>query len=63
MNFAFIIGFTLQIIVIYTPGLRDLFEFVPMEFKYFAISIGLSFVIVIIMELYKLILRIKAKKN
>ena len=63
MNFAFIIGFTLQIIVIYTPGLRDLFEFVPMEFKYFAISIGLSFVIVIIMELYKLILRIKSKKN
>lgn len=63
MNFAFIIGFSLQVLVIYIPGVRDLFEFVPMDFKYFAICIGLSLVIVVIMEIYKLIVRIRVKKN
>lgn len=54
MNFAFILGFVLQIFVIYCPGIRDLFEFTPLELKYFLISIALAFVIVIIMEITKL---------
>ncbi|MBQ3253210.1 MAG: calcium-translocating P-type ATPase, PMCA-type [Acholeplasmatales bacterium] len=61
MNFAFIIGFALQVFVIYTPGVQDLFEFAPMHFKYFAICIGLSLIMVVIMEIYKLILRKKQK--
>lgn len=63
MNFAFIIGFLLQIIVIYTPGVQTLFEFAPLDFKYFMISIGLSLVLVLIMEIYKLIIRVRSKKN
>ena len=59
MNFAFLVGFALQILVIYTPGLQDLFEFVPMDFKYFAICIGLSLVMVVIMEIFKLVNRLK----
>ncbi|MBQ9124783.1 MAG: cation-translocating P-type ATPase [Acholeplasmatales bacterium] len=59
MNFAFIVGFALQILVIYTPGVQDLFEFVPMDFKYFAICMGLSLVMVVIMEISKLVNRLK----
>ena len=62
MNFAFILGFVLQVFVIYCPGVRDLFEFTPLQFKYFIISISLSLIIVVIMEIYKLIKKIKNKK-
>lgn len=61
MNFAFILGFTLQIFVIYCPGVRDLFEFTQLNFTNFAICIGLSLVMVVIMEITKLINKIKNK--
>lgn len=59
MNFAFIVGFILQIFVIYCPYINDMFEFVNLPFQYFCISIGLSLVIVVIMEIVKLINRHK----
>ena len=62
MNFAFVVGFGLQILVVYIPGVRDLFEFYPIDFGYFMITIGLSLVMVVIMEVVKLINRIKAQK-
>ena len=58
MNFAFIVGFSLQLLVIYTPGVQNLFEFVPLTFGYFMICIGLSLVMVVIMEIAKLIKRL-----
>ena len=61
MNFAFVLGFSLQIFVVYCPGVRDLFEFTPVEFKYFSICIGLSLVMVVIMEISKFVN--KRKKN
>ncbi len=61
MNFAFILGFTLQVFVIYCPGVRELFEFSPLPIKYFAICIGLALVMVLIMEISKLIARKKEK--
>ena len=63
MNFAFILGFVLQVFVIYCPGVRDLFEFSPLNLWQFATTIGLSLVMVVIMEIVKLVHRIKAKKN
>ena len=63
MNFAFITGFLLQIIVIYTPGIRDLFEFAPLNLWQFFTTIGLSLVMVVIMETVKLVKRIKEKNN
>ena len=59
MNFAFIAGFLLQIIVIYTPGIRDLFEFEPLNIVQFGICMGLSLVMVVIQEIVKLVKRIK----
>ena len=59
MNFAFIVGFTLQIVVIYTPGVQSLFEFTPLSFGHFMICIGLSLVMVLIMEIAKLVNRLK----
>ena len=62
MNFAFVVGFLLQIIVIYTPGIRDLFEFAPLNLWQFAITMGLSLVMVVIIEIVKLVKRIKSNK-
>lgn len=62
MNFAFLLGFGLQVFVIYCPGIQDLFEFAPLHIEYFAISIALSLVMVAIMEVYKLVTKLKAKK-
>ena len=62
MNFAFILGFGLQIFVVYMPGVRDLFEFSPLSIPLLAITIGLSLVMVVIMEIVKLINRIKENK-
>lgn len=59
MNFAFIVGFMLQVVVIYIPGLNDLFEFAPLSLVQFLICMGLSFVMVIIQEIVKLIHRHK----
>ena len=59
MNFAFIVGFLLQIVVIYTPGIRDLFEFQPLNIGQFGICMGLSLVMVVIQEIVKLVKRVR----
>ena len=62
MNFAFIVGFALQIAVIYIPGIQDLFEFAPLNIGQFGICIGLSLVMVVIQEIIKLVNRLKGNK-
>ncbi len=59
MNFAFIVGFALQIAVIYIPGIRDLFEFQPLNIGQFGICMGLSLVMVVIQEIVKLVKRLR----
>ena len=59
MNFAFILGFVLQIAVIYMPGVQNLFKFKSLSLEQFGICIGLSFIIVIIMEVIKLIKKLR----
>ena len=55
LNMAFIIGFLLQLFVIYCPGLNTVvFKFEPLSFVQLIISIGLALVIVVIMEVSKL---------
>ena len=61
MNFAFIAGFGLQLFVIYCPGVQDLFEFAPLNIVNLLEAIGLSLVMVVVMEVYKLIVRLKNK--
>ena len=57
MFFAFVVGFVLQIFVIYCPGVRDIFEFTPLPIEHFFICLGLSLTIVVIMEITKFINR------
>ncbi len=64
LNMAFIVGFVLQLFVIYCPGLNTIvFKFTPLSLVEFAISVGLSLLMVVFMEISKLISRIKEKKN
>ncbi len=55
LNFAFVIGFVLQLLVIYIPVLNtQIFSLAPLDITHLLISIGLAFSIVIIMEIAKL---------
>jgi hypothetical protein len=53
---AFIVGFLLQLFVIYCPGLNTVvFKFVALSLPQLLISIALALVIVVIMEVSKLL--------
>lgn len=62
INFAFIFGFAMQLVVIYTP-LNTIFKFQALDWLPLLTSLGLSFVLTVIMEISKLIRRIKNKKQ
>ena len=55
LNIAFLIGMALQFIVIYTPGVNDVFKLQALDIVSLSISMGLALSIVILMEGYKLI--------
>ena len=61
MNFAFLIGFVLQLFVIYCPGVNTLFGLQSLDIISLLISLGLACSIVVIFEVYKLIRRLKNK--
>ena len=61
MNFAFIVGFALQFLVIYTPGLNGIFKLQGLSIAQLGICLGLSLVMVVIYEIIKLVNRIKNK--
>ncbi|MEA4822325.1 MAG: cation-translocating P-type ATPase, partial [Erysipelotrichales bacterium] len=60
--FSFIIGIALQMIVLYVPGINDLFKLEALSFGRLAISVGLAFSIILVVELAKLIKR-KIRNN
>ncbi len=60
--FSFIIGVALQMIVLYVPGINDLFKLEALSFGRLAISVGLAFSIILVVELAKLIKR-KIRNN
>ena len=57
MNLAFIVGFALQFLVIYCPGIQDLFQFASLNIIQLLVCMGLSLVMVLIMEIVKFINR------
>ena len=66
LNLAFILGFALQMAVVYIPGLNTgVFQTVALKWNELLIAIGLAFAMVVIMEAYKLVARLveKAKSN
>ncbi|MBQ3042102.1 MAG: cation transporting ATPase C-terminal domain-containing protein, partial [Clostridia bacterium] len=55
LNLAFILGFVLQMAVVYIPGLNTgIFQTVALEPVQLLIAVGLAFAMVVIMEIYKL---------
>ncbi|MDE7263192.1 MAG: calcium-translocating P-type ATPase, PMCA-type [Anaeroplasmataceae bacterium] len=53
LNFAILVGFILQLLVIYCPGINTLFQFVPLSFTNLVICLGLSLLICVYAELFK----------
>ena len=53
LNFAILIGFILQILVVYCPGVYTVFKFEPLSFTNLTICICLGFIIVVYSELFK----------
>lgn len=51
---AFAVGIILELCVLYLPGINDLFNLTPLTVSQLSICLGLSFSIIIIMEIYKL---------
>ena len=55
LNLAVLVGFALQLCVIYIPGVNNVvFQFESLSIANLGISVGLAFVIVIVMEIAKL---------
>ena len=61
LNIAFIVGMALQFVVIYTPGLNDVFKLQALGIVPLLVSMGLAMSIVAIMEIYKLVKRLLNK--
>lgn len=61
LNFAFFLGFILQFMVIYIPGVNTIFKFTGLNIYQLLISLGLSLIIVVVMEIVKLKNRLSHK--
>ncbi|MDE7105771.1 MAG: calcium-translocating P-type ATPase, PMCA-type [Anaeroplasmataceae bacterium] len=53
LNFAILVGFALQFVVVYCPGINTLFAFTPLSPTNLVICIGLSLLICVYSELFK----------
>lgn len=64
LNMSFIVGFVLQMTVVYIPGVNtNVFQTVALQWNELLIALGLAFAMVIIMELYKLGCKIAKKTS
>ncbi len=61
LNIAFIVGMSLQFIVIYTPGLNNVFKLEALGIVPLLVSLGFAFSVVAMIEVYKLVKRIIKK--
>ncbi len=62
LNFAFVLGFALQLAVVYIPGVNGIFKTVALGWVELAVAIGLAFATVVIMEIFKLCVKLVQKK-
>jgi Ca2+-transporting ATPase len=62
LNIAFLVGMTLQFIVVYTPGINTVFKLEALGIVPLSIAMGLALSVVAVMEVYKLFKRIINKK-
>ncbi len=62
LNLAFVLGFVLQMAVVYIPGLNTgVFQTVALKWNELLIAIGLALAMVVIMEAYKLVVKLVSK--
>ena len=57
--FSFILGLALLMLIIYVPFLSELFSLAPLDPYHYAVAMGLALSIVVIMEIVKLIQRLR----
>ena len=58
LNLAFVVGVAMQMLVVYVPGLNGVFQSVALSISQLGIAVGFAFGIVVIMEIYKLVVRL-----
>lgn len=63
LNWAFLVGFTLQMLICYLPSLSKLFKLKSLSFNYLIISLLLAILMVVIIEIKKLYVNLKTKKS
>lgn len=62
LNLAFVVGFVLQMAVVYIPGVNtNVFQTVALKWNELLIAIGLALAMVVIMEVYKLVVKLVSK--
>ena len=60
---SFLTGLALLFFVLYVPGVNTVFKLKVLSWQYILTAIGISFVVVIVMELTKLILKVKKQSK
>ena len=63
LNLAFVVGAIMQLAVVYIPGLNTVFKSVALNKEQILVALGFAFSIVIVMEIYKSIVKLCAKKK
>lgn len=63
LNLAFVVGAVLQLAVVYIPGLNTVFQSIALTLPQIGIALACAFTIVIVMEIYKLAVKIIYKKK
>jgi P-type Ca2+ transporter type 2C len=54
VNIAFVVSLLLMLFVIYTPGVNTIFAFEPLPFIDLVLSMGVSLLVIVVSEVYKL---------
>ncbi len=63
LNLAFVVGAVMQLAVVYIPGINGIFQSVALSFAQIGIAIACAFAIVIVMEIYKLAVKLIYKNK
>lgn len=63
LNLAFVVGAIMQLAVIYIPGVNGVFQSVALSISQIGIAIGCALAIVIVMEIYKLAVKLINKNK
>ena len=63
LNLSFVVGVAMQMFVVYVPFVNGVFESVALSLSQLGIAVALAFGIVVIMEVYKLVVRLATRSK